>query len=143
ELVSAADWMRVGISLIVEVVQQPSGTPHLELVAVDSELVLAVPRDRSLDGQAVAAQRVGLGPVTQQLPGIGSGGHGPRVRVGSGNRRQDRRVSRPMHSRRALLSVATLALAVAACSAAATPVPTPSPTPRPSPTPVISHVGTP
>ena len=48
-----------------------------------------------------------------------------------------------MHSRRALLSVATLALAVAACSAAATPAPTPSPTPRPSPTPIIAHVGTP
>ena len=37
--------------------------------------MLAVPGDRGLDGKAVPAQRVGLRPLAEEVPGIGAGRH--------------------------------------------------------------------
>ena len=58
--------LRVGMALVVEVVQQPGDAPEL---LVGAELA-GVGAHRGLDGEAVAAQRLRLAPTRQQGPGL-------------------------------------------------------------------------
>ena len=81
ELVRATERMVRRVALVVEVVQEARRAPDLELVAGDPVPVLAVPGDRGLDRQAVAAQRVGLRPLAQEVPGVVARRHGASIRV--------------------------------------------------------------
>ena len=61
--------LEVGVALVVEVVEDPGGGPQLLVLAA----LARVGAHRGLDAQHVLAQRVGLGPLAEQLPGLVAG----------------------------------------------------------------------
>jgi len=79
ELLGALDGVRLRVALVIEVVEQAGAAPGLELLARDPEPVLAVPRHRRLDSEAVAPQGVRCRPLGEEGPGIGASRHAPRV----------------------------------------------------------------
>ena len=58
--------LEIGIALVVEVVEQADDAPELLVLAACAR----VGAHRGLDGQAVAAQRLGLDPLRQEGPGL-------------------------------------------------------------------------
>jgi hypothetical protein len=75
QLLGTEDRVRIGMALVVEVVQQPRDPPRLELVPGDAEAMLAVPRDGTFNRESVLAQRVTAGPFAEQLPRVVAAWH--------------------------------------------------------------------
>src|SRR5262249_46130732 len=59
---------KIRVALIVEVVEQPCQPPELRIAAEPR----GVSAHRGLDREHVSAQRVGLGPLTKEVPGLGA-----------------------------------------------------------------------